>query len=187
MPGGERWQNVLHFGANTLGVTEQNAIEAATGSFYTQWAFQAASGWTFDRLQMGLVGQGTAVELDVTGVAGQGSGTALPNDVAICISWATAVTSRHGKGRTFLGGLHHNMLQRLGGTAGAPGLADSLADAVVLVAQELNDAGAGGFVIYSRSLDAGYLVTGGRVNRRLATQRRRDMDTPGLVEVFDFA
>ena len=184
LAGGERWVNVHHWSGTTLDAAEAEDIADKHAAFHTALKPIRTGTVDMDLVQLGLVGQGIEFEFEYTGVQGTASGTPMPNDCACVITWQTVSFTRRGRGRTYVAGLAAttNSQAVTGGAAMvSPSAAVAIKDACValLTAPPLNVP-----VIYSRVSSSELPIDRGRVNRRWATQRRRDLETPELSETF---
>lgn len=184
MPGGEQWSNTLHFAGVLSDQDEAGIIAGNVTDFYTEFSDQLVTDWTLEKIAVGQAGFPASFEF-ATDLNGAGSSTPIPNDCAVAVTFTTAVPGRSGRGRIFLGGFALSLLVRLDGT-GATVLNEGLSTAIgVSVVNNLMGPDLGPvLVVYSRKLDDENTVLGGAVARRLATQRRRDMDTPRAADAF---
>lgn len=191
MPGGEEWVNTYHF-SGTIEVESSligDAFDAVEG-FYTDLKTRLSDKWALESLAAANAPGPVLREDAVTGLVGEVTGVAVPNDCAVLVRWATAIPNRQGRGRTFLGGWPVSAVAN--GPGGVPqvdgGVVGGVRDAAAsfLISTSF-------LVIYSRPAPtadpprpAGHdsPVVTGSVSRRWATQRRRDLDTPDAPATF---
>lgn len=176
MPGNEEWQNVFHFaGADADGADGDSAADQVV-DFYTALASELSNGWHFDRMKIGAATGPIVREEVIESMVGGVSGKGMPNDVAILIKWFSVEPSRNGKGRTYIGGSHSAQIER-GDSTGAAIVGAAMSNTVAAAAGGLTGDASNPLQVFSRVNGVGYSVTGGLVDRRYATQRRRDLDT----------
>lgn len=97
-------------------------------------------------------------------VVGTGSGTQLPAQLALVVSWRTATATRSARGRTYLGPIASSALNAYVLT---PTLQTAIQNASnTLIATNRLD-------VYSRKLDVVYQVTSAVVNTKIDTMRTR--------------
>lgn len=185
------WSNTLHFAGVLTDQDEAGAIAGAIGDFYAELVDSLATDWTLSKIAIGQAGFGASFEY-ATDVQGTSSGLPIPNDCAACVTFTTATPGRIGRGRIFMGGWTVNTLIRLDGT-GATVFNDGHANAigVAVVGNLMDNEFIPDLIVYSKPApDRGRPtateseVLGGSVARRIATQRRRDMDTPRAGNTF---
>lgn len=178
MPGGEQWANVFHVVGDVPDALAAAGIFDSFTDFYNDVAPFCHSTWGLDVVRLNEVGEGVLFEDVVTGLTGSGSGTALPSDCAVVITWQSAILTRRGRGRTYLCGFTGGQLAPLvtgGPTVVTSSTASSLATAATGLLDSLDPYN---LSVYSRTAENAYGITHGSVSRRWATQRRRDLETP---------
>lgn len=171
LAGAEQWANVFHvIGSGTpLGATEAGDIATCFFDFYTELKTQNLwDQWSHDTIEVKQESSGLSFES-----AGIGAGAAsngMPPDVAVVLSWRTAVNSRRGRGRTYICGLieGHNDEGLLSTVVQGAWLG-----AGKVLATDLIAAGAQ-LAVYSATAGIANAVTAIRVGRKFDSQRRRD-------------
>lgn len=191
MPGGEEWVNTFHF-AGTIEELSPLIDEAfdRVQDFYTSIVDRLNAGWHLTRMTAANAPGPVLREDAITGVLGQVSGPAMPNDCAVLVRWRTAIPDAQGRGRTYLGGWPSSAV--VTGTNGAPQVDGGVAGGVAAAAGQLI-IGTTPLVVYSRPaptanpprpLGHDTPIGSGSVSRRWATQRRRDLDTVDVPVPF---
>lgn len=105
MPGGERWSNTFHFAGDTMSNPDGQAIADRLREFYDDLKPYMSTSWAADECIVGLVDTTTGqFNASWEVLVGTSSSPALPNDMAVVISWQTAFRGRSYRGRTYTGG-----------------------------------------------------------------------------------
>lgn len=169
--GSEQWANVFHLiGPGTpLDGTLASDIRDCFSDFYTAVKTQNLwDQWTHDVTEVKQESSGLSFEY---GGIGQGAASnGLPSDMAVVLSWRTAVNSRRGRGRTYLCGLIEGHCDE--------GLLSSVVQAAWAtaahdLATDLTAAGAD-LAVYSTTAGIANAVTSVKVGRRFDHQQRRE-------------
>lgn len=174
LPGGEVWANVFHFTDDDLPAVASAQIAAMLDDFYIGIASRLSAGWTLTEFQIkDMATQEVRVFPRV--LAGLQVTDNLPNEVALVISWTTAVRSRRTRGRTYLAGFTETSNTGNTGNAGRPN--SDMLDVVVPAASALISVSKPArLVIYSRVGLSSAEVSGGYINNEWDSQRRRSSD-----------
>ena len=183
MPGGEEWQNVLHFaGAASSDTNVDDALEQLT-TFYETIATQLSNAWGVDEFRVGEAA-GPVLRIDtVDGLVGGGSSMVMPNDCAVLVRWRTVHPGRNGRGRSYISGALAGSVDRA--TSASAGIVSvSLRSAIASACGALMGDLDVPLQVYSRVTGTGYSVTGGEVSGQWATQRRRDLETVVAPSTF---
>jgi len=112
------FNNVMHVHSPNDTTATANSV---TGAFNTFWSAIKAAFPTSSNVQVASkivrvdVGPPVFVPNTPTNVAGTATNTYAPGMVCCCVSWRSAVATRGGRGRTFLGPLAATMLPGDGG------------------------------------------------------------------------
>jgi hypothetical protein len=185
MPGGEVWSNVFHFVGETVTPAEVVAIADGVHDFYDAFNQIMSNQWGADGVVIGLTEPGAGqVEGLWSPVVGESSSPALPNDMAVVISWRTGMRGRSFRGRTYIGGF--TSLSLGSGSGKATQVEANHAGNLVDAATVLLDAeGAPPMCVHSRTGAGDTPITGGYVNLTWDTQRRRDQNTPPAPIYFN--
>lgn len=170
-------RNVLHVKSDTaqspLTIGE---VTTATQDTLDAWELQVmpevAADVTLDEAEgtdVGILNGATVVVS--SGTVGGTAGNALPDNVALVMSWGTGVSGRSFRGRTFLTGIPVSA-QDADNKNVTQGYRDTLDVAAAAFVDEL-ETDDFHLAVGSPTLGISTLVTSSNVNRRIDTQRRR--------------
>lgn len=183
MPGNEQWVNVWH---TTTAFTPEFTDQAVVvlRNFYTALESLMATSWRLDKYVGSdqTPGGSAPVEITETTVVGTSAGTPLPNQCALVVSWRSLFASRRTRGRTYLGGFTTTNFSGSGtdDLQGASALITTIRDA----ANTLQLSTTPTFGVYSRINGTVTPFSGGYVNSRIDTQRRRGKTPIRIVQTF---
>jgi hypothetical protein len=186
MPGGEIAINTFHFGGidrDAVITTSQSRVLA----YYTALKNILSTQWSLTRLTWRLVGPNNPPLEHTPSPAIVGTQTAnpLPNDVALVVSWKTALAGKSYRGRTYIGGLTQNAL----GTASDGSCALIAASGTTIdtaVGSLAPLTGENKLVVYSPTLGEANVVIGATRGNRFDTQRRRENRLAEIRTVIPF-
>lgn len=171
LPGGETWANVFHFTSSEPQPVAADNIRTMLRAFYTRIRDHWGTGVRLTELLIKDVDTKETRQF-TENIVGQMNGVNLPNEVALVISWQTAIRSRRTRGRTYLGGF--TVTNNTGSVENAARPNDPLTSTVIAAAGTLIAVTAPArLVVYSRVNRTSREVSGGYVNNEWDTQRRR--------------
>jgi hypothetical protein len=181
LPGGEQWVNVFHV-LRTPGTgdpvtsLESSAIAAPIVGFYDAINGFLSSEWSLvDVIVKDQQDEtGAAFDPTFTPLAGSSSDADLPNQVALVVSWLTALGGRRYRGRTYLAGFTEaNSVQTAPFGAGIDATQrNTIGTAAAQMIEDLDTAGFP-LVVWSRVGGTATPVNRARVGVTWDTQRRR--------------
>ena len=179
---GEQMVNILHATrAGQWGLTELDALSAAV---LNQWAAglmpylsQSVQLLRVDARGLRAQADVTTTAIPTTGVFGGYQASALPGNVAFCLTLSTGLTGRSNRGRIYIGGLHE---AAIAGDSILQSFADTFRNELGLVLNEIRNTGWTPVVVSRRlnnaprATPATIEITGVRyADRILDSQRRR--------------
>lgn len=178
MPGGEPALNVFHFFGTLEDEAAAEALRDHVVAFYEgidQWLVNRWHGVSID---IGEVGVGTQFSYSIEGLIGEINTGPAPNDCALLVHWRTAAGGRAGRGRTFLGGWPTNEISTVSTVGAACWDVAMCGDIAANAASLITDAPVANPLVIAHAGGGSSVVIGGYVSNLIATQRRRDRETP---------
>lgn len=170
-------RNVMHVvpktGASPFGLTVvTDAANEAEVAYTDSILTQQSAAVTLDEISATDISVANGATFTTTvGVAGSVAGTRLPDNVALVASWATAISGRSFRGRSFITGIPSSAAD-----ADGKQVTQAFRDGMDTEAASFKSSmGAGDFdlAVASPTLGTSSLVTSSNVDRRIDTQRRR--------------
>lgn len=178
MPGGEPALNVFHFFGTLEDEAAAEALRDHVVAFYEAIDGVLVNRWHGVSIDIGEVGIGTQFSYAIEGLVGEVNTGPAPNDCCMLVHWRTAAPGRSGRGRTFLGGWPTNEISTTSSTGPAVWAGDICPQVATAAAALVTDAPVANPLVIAHSVGGSSVVIGGYVSNLIATQRRRDRETP---------